>query len=60
MSKFIGFILLFIVGCGTTSKMKCKKYVGIEKEQCLQSYQNYVNNLDYLSFRGGKKNIVRL
>ena len=46
-------IILSLNSCGTTSKMRCEKYVGFEKEQCLQSYKNYVNQSDYLDVRGG-------
>lgn len=52
------FLLLFVVftfiviGC-TTSKTRCNNLVGIEKEQCLDAYYDYVRNRDYREFRGG-------
>ena len=55
LTTIVMLIILNFNSCGTTSSMRCKKYVGFEKEQCLQSYKNYVNQSDYLDFRGGRR-----
>ena len=49
------YFILTIYSCGTvtTSKHRCDKLVGVEKEQCLKAYENFVRNKDYRSFRGG-------
>jgi len=53
MKYFI--ILLLLASCSTitTSKHRCDNKVGVEKEMCLESYENYVRHLDYRRFRGG-------
>ncbi len=48
-------LLFLLVGCAgfTTSKHRCDNKVGLEKEACLESYNNYVRHMDYVHFRGG-------
>ena len=53
----IGFIItLLLGGCSTTSYMRCDKYVGPEKEACLEKYKQQIDNMDYRGFRGGEVN----
>ena len=34
------------------SESRCDNKVGIEKEQCVESYNNFVRHLEYKGFRG--------
>jgi hypothetical protein len=55
----IGIIIASLLsGCGTTSFMRCDKYIGPEKEYCLEKYKQQTDNMDYRSFRGGGLNPV--
>lgn len=49
------FLLLFLAGCAeiTTSKIRCDSFVAEEKNQCLESYENFIRHIDYREFRGG-------
>jgi len=53
MKYLILFLLLTSCANWTTSKHRCDNKVGIEKEACLESYDNYVRHRDYRHFRGG-------
>lgn len=48
-------VLLLVGGCAdiSVSRYRCDNKVGVEKEQCLEAYDNYTRNLDYVNFRGG-------
>lgn len=42
----IGYIIATLLnGCTTTSIYGCEKYIGIEKEMCIEDYNNRTNNL---------------
>lgn len=49
-------ILLLFISCSTwtSSKHKCDVKFGTEKDDCLESYNNFVRNMDYRYFRGDK------
>jgi hypothetical protein len=50
----VGIVIASLLGgCGTTSIMACDRYIGPEKDYCLERYKQQSDNLDYRMFRGG-------
>ena len=53
-------LMILIVSCTTftTSKHRCDNKVGLDKEVCIEHYNNYVKHRDYMKFRGNRNHYL--